>query len=242
MSSLRKIVAKKINKALLEFNMIEPGDHILLALSGGKDSLLLLEQLKNRLSQFPGSRITAAWIKSELSSPDTEVFLTELCKKWSIPLVIKEIKVFKRLKPGKQMNCYWCSMQRRGELIQICQDLQCSKLALGHHMDDIVETLMMNLLNKGVYEGMPPLLQYHKYPLCLIRPLMYLEEKEIIQAIQQLKLSTFTCTCNYNSNSRRKEIRDKISYLTENRSSEKHNMLKYALKTGWNGLYNSFKE
>ena len=84
--------------------------------------------------------------------------------------------VIGRLKPGRSMNCYWCSMQRRTELIRYAMAEGFNKIALGHHLDDIVETLMMNMLYKGQISGMLPILRYEKYPVSIIRPLALCEE------------------------------------------------------------------
>jgi hypothetical protein len=79
------------------------------------------------------------------------------------------------------MNCYWCSTQRRTELIRYAMERGFNKIALGHHLDDAVETLLMNMLYKGEIGGMLPLLRYRKYPLSIIRPLVLCEERQLVE-------------------------------------------------------------
>jgi tRNA 2-thiocytidine biosynthesis protein TtcA len=128
-------------------------------------------------------------------------------------------------------------MQRRTELLRYAAANKFNKIALGHHLDDIIETFFMNLCGKGVLEKMPPLLQYDKYPVSLIRPLALLEERQIIAAADECGILKNACTCPFGAASKRKEMRSRIASFTGNSGAEKRRILKailhspYAKKT-----------
>lgn len=112
------------------------------------------------------------------------------------------------------MNCYWCSTQRRTELLKYAVDNRYNKIALGHHLDDIIETFFMNLCSKGALLAMPIHLKYRKYPVSLIRPLALLEEKQIIACAAKQNILKAACTCPYGQNSVRRAIRSRIADFT----------------------------
>ena len=141
-----------------------------------------------------------------------------------IPFFFKDVAVEGRLKEGRKLNCYWCSTQRRTELIKFARENGYNKIALGHHMDDIVETLLMNMLYKGEFSGMPPMVPYEKYPCNIIRPLCYCEESEIIEYVEDAGIRKFTCTCEFSKASHRKSIREEIKSLTKGNSTLKANL------------------
>ena len=149
---------RKIDKAVYEYGLIQNGDKILVGASGGKDSTTLLEYFGWRKKQRREDFFVAAYHVATEISPGFPDPLRRLIKEWNIPLIIEEIKVLERLKPGKKMNCWWCSTQRRTELNNYAMAEGFNKIALGHHLDDILETLFMNILKKSELSTMPPAL------------------------------------------------------------------------------------
>ena len=123
------------------------------------------------------------------------------------------------------MNCYWCSTQRRTELLKYAVDNGFNKIALGHHLDDIIETFFMNLCSKGRLEAMPILLRYRKYPVSLIRPLAMIEEREIIACAAEQNILKAACTCPYGINSGRRDMRERIAAFTGNSGTVKRRIL-----------------
>src|SRR5512137_1795551 len=161
--------------------MIEEGDRILVAVSGGKDSTALAYDLAAKRRWWPVSyEIRAVHVATDFCSCCYESALFGLLRSWGVESVSIDVPVIGRLKPGRSMNCYWCSTQRRTELIRYAMAEGFNKIALGHHLDDVVETLVMNMLYKGQISGMLPVLSYSKYPLSIIRPLALCEERQII--------------------------------------------------------------
>jgi tRNA(Ile)-lysidine synthase TilS/MesJ len=144
---------------------------------------------------------------------------------WGLPLVTIDVAVMARLKPGRRMNCYWCSTQRRTELIRYAMEHGYSAVALGHHLDDVLETLFMNMLRKSELSTMPPVVKYRKYPLKIIRPLYLVEERQIVELADCLGILASSCTCGYNDHSERDRVRDRVEALTGGSSQAKRNIL-----------------
>lgn len=203
-----------IDKAIYDYRLIEKGDKILIAASGGKDSTALVEYFANRLRR-PNCefQMKVVHIETEITKPLNEG-LVNLFNKWGVVSENIKVDVLDRLKPGFKMNCYWCSTQRRTELIRYAIKEGYNKLVLGHHMDDVLETLLMNMINKAELTTMPAILKYQKYPVTIIRPLYYVQETIIIEHAKKAGYISDTCTCNYQENSYRKEARKKLEELT----------------------------
>ena len=213
-----------IDRAVFDYRLIEEGDNILVGASGGKDSTALIEYFTCRLKQKRENfSVTALNIATEIAPPFSKE-LIEMFAKWEIPFKALTISVLDRLKPGRTMNCWWCSTQRRTELNNYAIANGFNKIALGHHLDDILETLLMNALNKGQLSTMPPRLAYNKYPVTVIRPLCMAPVTMIQEhAVQQGYISS-TCTCSYQDNSGRKEARKRLEALTNGNIAEKQRL------------------
>lgn len=205
-----------IDKVIFDFDLLKPGDRILIGASGGKDSCALIEYFANRKKR-PGAdfEFTALHVNSDFAPPMPDSIL-KLFKEWEVDYREIDVNVLGRLKEGKKMSCYWCSSQRRLELNRYAQENGYNKLALGHHMDDVLETLFMNMLQKAQMSTMIPSLKYDKFPVTVIRPLYYSMESTIIEHAKEAGYYGFTCTCNYQENSTRKSARSKIALLTDN--------------------------
>jgi len=219
-TNITEVVKNFVVKTVMERSLICEGDRVLIAVSGGKDSSIL------------------AWVLSairpaikfdyELSSLHISTDFCACCKKsdlinklesWGIPFTDLFVPVIGRLKEGEKMNCYWCSTQRRTELLKFAVENGFNKIALGHHLDDIIETFFMNLCSKGTMLAMPVLLKYRKFPVSLIRPLALLEEKQIIECAAELNILKNVCTCPYGQNSKRRDIRKRIKDFTSDDAS-----------------------
>lgn len=222
-------ISSLIDKAVFDYKLIEENDRILIGASGGKDSTLLLEYFANRKNRPQNHfEIMAVHIQTDFA-PDFSDDLQKLFVQWNVPLEIIKVNVHNRLKKNQKMNCYWCSTQRRTELLNYALQNGFNKIALGHHLDDILETFIMNMTEKGNLSTMIPKMQYDKWPVSIIRPLCYVSEKRIITHAQQKGYSSCTCTCNFQNNSTRKEARKKLEMLTEGSESKKQLIFK-ALK------------
>ena len=218
------LIFSLIDKAIFDYNLIKSGDRLLIAASGGKDSTVLAEYFSNRIKRKNCDfSVKAVHIETEITKPLSPE-LTEIFSSWNLECENIKVDVLGRLKPGKKMNCFWCSTQRRTELIKYAIDNNYNKLVLGHHMDDMLETLLMNMLEKGELSTMAPILNYKKYPLTIIRPLCYVTEDKIIEHAETSGYISQVCTCNYQENSFRKEARKKLEFLTGGDPVKKQHM------------------
>ena len=207
-----EIVKKLTVKAVMERSLVCEGDRILIAVSGGKDSSVLawaLSAVKPAL-KFT-YELTAIHISTDFCSCCKKPALSQRLEEWGIPFVDLFVPVIGRLKHGEKMNCYWCSTQRRTELLKYAVENGFNKIALGHHLDDIIETFFMNLCSKGTLSAMPILLKYRKYPVSLIRPLALIEERQVIACAGEQNILKNTCTCPYGQNSKRRDMRSRIA-------------------------------
>jgi tRNA 2-thiocytidine biosynthesis protein TtcA len=215
MPAQEKALLKLAEKAVREYGLIESGDRILVAASGGKDSTAMayiLQALRPVLKI--DYELVAVHIASDFDVSFGKSGIADTIRGWGIPLEEVAVPVLGRLKPGRTMNCYWCSMQRRTELLRLAMEKGFNKIALGHHLDDILETFFMNMMQKGELSTMPVRLSYSKYPVTLIRPLALAEERQIIEFARSAGFSSFTCSCEYGKASKRREARAKIAALT----------------------------
>jgi tRNA 2-thiocytidine biosynthesis protein TtcA len=225
-------VQKLCLKAALERDLVSPGDRILIAVSGGKDSTVLawaLASLRPALKR--DYHLEALHISSDFCACCKKPVLAARLDRWGIPFTDLFVPVMGRLKEGEKMNCYWCSTQRRTELLKYAVEKGFNKIALGHHLDDIIETFFMNMTGQGKLSAMPMRLDYRNYPVTLIRPLGYLEERQIIACAEKLDILAAACTCPFGLRSKRREIRQRIAGFTGGSGAVKRRILR-ALSSG----------
>lgn len=174
---------RKINerfvKAFAAYQLLEDDDHVLVGLSGGKDSLLLTELLAKRARiQHPRFQVEAVHVRMENIHYETDAsYLQNFCEQLDVPLHL----VTTRFEEGQKPPCFLCSWYRRKQLFNLAQELSCNKIALGHHQDDLLHTALMNLLYQGRFGTMPARLRMKKMPLQIIRPLCQVPETMIRQ-------------------------------------------------------------
>lgn len=213
-----------IDKAIYEYSMIEDGDNILIGASGGKDSTALVEYFSYRKKQNRDNfNFTAVHVATPISPPLSPELL-QLFDSWGVVPKVIEVDVLGRLKKDRKMSCWWCSTQRRTELNNFAIENGFNKIALGHHLDDILETLLMNALVKGEFSTMIPRLKYDKYPVTIIRPLCFADVETIIAHGVASGYISSTCTCDYQENSGRKEARNRLAALTGGNAAEKRRL------------------
>lgn len=203
-----------IDKAIFDYHLIEDGDKILIGASGGKDSTALIEYFANRLRRPSANfSFTALHVHTDFAPPLPEGILKSF-EYWNVDFKQIEVNTLERVKPGHKMSCYWCSSQRRLELNRYAAENGYNKVCLGHHLDDILETAIMNALHKGTLSTMIPRLKYDKFPVTIIRPLCYTPVEVIVEHAKKQGYFGYTCTCNYQENSDRKSARKKLEVLT----------------------------
>ncbi len=206
-------VERLFNKACAEYGLIADGDHILVGLSGGKDSLALIQLLGERSRIYvPRFRVTTLHVRmSEVSYESDTDYLQSFCAQWDIPLLVKQASIGEIR--GDKTPCFLCSWYRRKTLFDTAQELGCNKIALGHHKDDIVQTLLMNLIYEGTFATNPPRLKMDKMPIEIIRPLCLIPEKQLEAYATQQGYLTQSKTCPFEHASARSDIKELVSQL-----------------------------
>src|SRR5574344_2041526 len=204
----RKIISR-FRKALSDYNLIDDEDYILIGLSGGKDSLCLLEMLARRAKiQRPNFKVEAVHIRMENIKYETSTdYLQSFADRFDVPLHILTTG-FDASTDKRKSPCFLCSWNRRKQIFNLAQQIGCNKIALGHHQDDIIHTALMNLSFQGHFSTMPALLRMKKMPLALIRPLCLCQEADIKTYAEQHNYQKQRKLCPYEKDTKRAEIAD----------------------------------
>lgn len=195
--SYRKYLWVKFVKAIKQYQMIEKGDKIAVAISGGKDSLLLAK-LFQELHKHSIFEFDLEFIAMDPGyNNSVRAHLEELLEYLKIPAQIYKSDVFEVAEfLGNEKPCYMCARMRRGNLYSKAQELGCNKLALGHHYDDVIETILLNVLCSGNYKTMMPKLKAKNFEnMELIRPLYFIDEESIVRFAQNAGIQPLNCSC-----------------------------------------------
>ncbi len=218
----RERLTKRFHKACADYGLIADGDHILIGLSGGKDSLLLTELLGRRAQIYvPRFKVTALHVRVRERDYHTDLsYLQSFCNEAKVPLLIRDVSIPDT--PLQKENgrtreidnpCFLCSWFRRKELFNVAQEIGCNKIAFGHHRDDIAQTLLMNLIFQGAFATMPPMLQMDKMPLQLIRPLCLIDEADIISYAAMRGYRKQTKLCPFEHVSSREKVKTLLDQI-----------------------------
>lgn len=193
---LEKRLCREVGRAIMDFNMIEEGDRIMVCMSGGKDSYTLLDILR-RLQKRAPVRFSLVAVNLDQKQPGfPEHVLPDYFRSIGVEYHIENqdtYSVVKRVVPEGKTTCSLCSRLRRAILYSVADQLGCTKLALGHHRDDIVQTLMLNLFYGGRMKGMPPKLVSDDGRHVVIRPLCYVPEKDTARWAQYQQFPIIPC-------------------------------------------------
>ena len=213
----RKEIWRKFISAVKTYHMIEAGDRIAVCLSGGKDSLLLAVCMRElqKYSEVPFS-VSYLTMDPGYSPENREKTLQNAHALYFEPKVF-ESPIFEALQNVKASPCHVCAAMRRGYLYKEARNMGCNKIALGHHLDDVVETVLLSLLYGGEYKTMMPRLNSKNYAgMQLIRPLYLVREKDIIAWKDAMGLECLTCACvvtKKEDGGKRKRVKNLIAQL-----------------------------
>lgn len=210
-------VSKKAGKAIKDFGMIKADDRIAVAVSGGKDSLSLLHVLRHRLRVSPVKfEFVAVHIDFGFADFDPAELIAYL-RKQEFPHILESVDWLKD-ENYEQIDCYWWSRNRRKALFQLCEREGFNKIAFGHHIDDIAETIILNQFYRGEIGAMKPHQELFGGKLALIRPLAYVREEAMQELAQRLGIAAMgQSKCANDDTSHRMIIKRML------RDSEKHN-------------------
>lgn len=205
LEQLERRLKERFVRAFATYHLLQNDDHILVGLSGGKDSLLLLELLARRaLIHHPRFRVEAIHVMMENISYETSTeYLQLFCRDLDVPLHI----VTTRFEDSEEKPpCFLCSWNRRKQMFNLAQQLGCNKIALGHHRDDIIHTALMNLIFQGRFDTMPAMLKMRKMPLSIIRPLCLVDEADVRRYAELRGYQKLLKQCPYEHDTRRASV------------------------------------
>lgn len=254
MNDIEKSITKKFHKTLFvpfvksikKYELISGNDKIAVCISGGKDSMLLaklLEELKkHKVVKFDLEYIV-------MDPGYTDEVLKKI--KYNLNLLNINAHIFKTdifqvsNKLNEESPCYLCARMRRGHLYNKALELGCNKIALGHHFDDVLETIMLNMLYAGTYSSMMPKLKSDNFkPLELIRPMYLVHEENIIAWANYNNLEFIDCACSFTKRSqgKRKEVRELIELISKKDKNIKQNIFKSSENVNLNTIISYKKD
>jgi len=198
-------ISKRVGRAIADYRMLAEGDKIAVAVSGGKDSLTLLRVLADRRKFVP--------IKYELLALHVDMgypcqhpkILAQYFKEQGIDYHVEKIDILKG-KSRKDISCFWCAWNRRKALFKASNKFGCAKIAFGHHKDDIVETILLNLFFQGEISAMSPKQELFGGKITIIRPLAYVEESMIVKFAKSAGFPHHKCACPNSDTSNRTRV------------------------------------
>lgn len=218
-------ISKRVGKAIIDYKMLSDGDKVAVAVSGGKDSLTLLQVLNDRRKFVP--------IKYELFAVHIDLgypcqhpkLLAKHFEKIGVPYHIEKVDILKG-KDRKDISCFWCSWNRRKAIFKVAERFGCTKVALGHHKDDIAETILLNLFFQGEISAMRPRQELFGGKVVIIRPLAYVDEDMIRRFAREADFLHEKCACPNSFTSKRTKITGIISDLEKICPEVKTNIFK----------------
>ena len=213
-----------VRRAVDDYGMIEEGDRIAVGISGGKDSLTLLETLAAMRRFYPKRyELVAITIDMGFDGSDfSEV--AELCRRLDVPYVVEKTDIAKIIFDVRRESnpCSLCAKMRRGSLHAAAQENGCNKVALGHHYDDAVETFMMNLFFEGRLGCFSPVTYLSNRKITLIRPMIYATEKDVQYFTRRRKLPVVVSLCPEDHATERENMKNLLAELERGNKGIKH--------------------
>lgn len=213
-------ILRAIRLADQDFGLIEPGDSLAVALSGGKDSMLLFLAL-SVYQKFEGKDFSLCAIHIDLADHTAENrIMEEFAAKYGLDLHIIKTRIYDILnldqnKKGGRIQCSLCSNLKKGTLMESAKELGCNKVVFGHHGDDAMETILMNMIHGARIASFRPKQYLSRMDLTMIRPLVYLKEEEIIQACRQNQIPHVKPVCSNDGHSERENMKVLLASLYE---------------------------
>ncbi len=241
-TTYRKHLWKPFIKAIKEFNLIEENDKIAVAISGGKDSLILAK-LFIELHKYSDVPFELEFISMDPGFNSlNRKFLEDNVKYLEIPIKIRNSDIFQVAeKIASENPCYMCARMRRGFLYNFAKELGCNKLALGHHFDDVIETTMLNIFFGSQFKTMVPKIKADNFEdMELIRPLVFIKEADIIRFFKSAGINTMNCGCEVAAekySSKRAYIKELIKDLKKDNPSIDVSIFNSATNVNINQIY-----
>lgn len=251
---IEKRIRERFVKAFATYGLLADGDHVLVGLSGGKDSLCLLEMLGRRAKiHHPRFTVEAIHVRmAEVDYHTSTAYLERFCSELDVPLHIVTTHLTPNPSPRERGTksphsplslgegagerskpfCFLCSWQRRKQMFNLAQELGCNKIALGHHQDDLLTTALMNLFFQSRFETMPACLQMDKMPLQIIRPLCLVQEADICRYAELRGYEKQMKLCPHEDDSQRTAMRQLLDGVIAANHEARHSLWSALVREG----------
>jgi tRNA 2-thiocytidine biosynthesis protein TtcA len=234
-----KTTLGRIRRADQDFHLIDPGDRIAVGVSGGKDSLLMLYALSMYRRVRKGDfTLHAVMLTAGPTPPDTSE-IEAFCARLDVPVTVRYTDLYQIIfeMRNDRSPCPLCAKMRRAMLCDVSKQLGCNKLALGHHREDVLETLLMSLIFEGRFHTFHPKTYMSRTGITVIRPIVYMPEKEVIHLRRQLNLPVLVNNCPANGHTKRQEMKELIQELSRRYPHLQENMLSALKNDGQYALW-----
>ncbi len=217
-------------KAIYEFELVKESSKVTIALSGGKDSLTLLYMLKAISGRgVPKLELSAVHVAGEFSCGASlgENFLRPICEELEVPLMIRSSE-----RKREELECYSCSRERRSLIFAAAKEIGSQVVAFGHHKDDSIETLLMNLLHKAEFAANLAKVPMRDFGITIIRPLLFVSEEEIRAFANMYGFARIVCQCPVGQNSLRRKSKEILADLEAVFPNARENLFQASLRYG----------
>lgn len=235
----RKSIWNRFTKGVREFSMVNPGDNIAVCISGGKDSMLLAKCIE-KYQQIGGVPFSVRFLCMDPGYTEENMNrILSNAEKLGLSLDVFSTRIFSSLEKAEKNPCFLCARLRRGALYKAAQDRGCNKIALGHHFDDVIETILMGMLYGGQVQTMMPKLHSENYKgVEVIRPLYYVREESVINWAKDNSLEFLRCACTVTDTSRNEQQdsskRQEIKELIKSLKSVNPDIESHIFRSVWN--------
>lgn len=230
-------VLSEVRKAVDDYHMIAEGDKIAVGISGGKDSLTLLYALSSLRRFYPHPfELVAVTVDLGFANLDlTEI--KKLCEKLEVPYTVVKTQIGQIVFEQRQENnpCALCAKMRKGALNEAMKQLGCNKIAYAHHMDDVVETMMLSLLYEGRFHTFSPVTYLDDTGLTVIRPLIYMKEADVIGFVRKYEVPVVKSPCPADGHTKREYVKQLLKQLNTENPGVKQRMFT-AIQNGCDNL------
>lgn len=246
----RKDIWARFVKGINDYDMIKENDKIAVCISGGKDSFLLAKCMQE-IKRHGKIKFDLEFIVMDPGyNKENRKLIEENADKLNVPIKIFETDIFKVVDNVCESPCYLCARMRRGNLYSIAKNLGCNKIALGHHFDDVIETILLSILYGGEFKTMMPKLHSTNFEgMELIRPMYLVKEKYIKEWAKHCELTFLNCACrftekdaNHEANSKRREMKDLINEFRKISPYIDMNIFKSAENVNLNTIISYYNE
>ena len=232
-------VLSEVRKAVDDYHMIAEGDKIAVGISGGKDSLTLLYALSSLRRFYPHPfELVAVTVDLGFANLDLSE-IKKLCEKLEVPYTVVKTQIGQIVFEQRQENnpCALCAKMRKGALNEAMKQLGCNKIAYAHHMDDVVETMMLSLLYEGRFHTFSPVTYLDDTGLTVIRPLIYMKEADVIGFVRKYEVPVVKSPCPADGHTKREYIKEMIRMINRENPGVKNRMftaIRESRLDGWN--------